>query len=151
MAGHTTYVAADGAPIGKIRPLSGVCCHQRATITNTAGPLGSFITSPIGQNQSGIPYYLAPALPVPTNKVFPKAVDIQIESGQDAAIYATWDGHDTALGDVSATLGMNVIQVAKGWTRIPVDCTPTEGENGTGLIRVISSAGSVTCQLAFEF
>lgn len=145
MSQGSAYVAADGAPMGHAP--SGASCHQRAIITGAAGPLGSFITA-IGQASSGIPYRVSD-LDAGLH-VFPKAVNLQIESGTNV-VYMTTDGHDTALGDASATLGLNIIPLAPSWTRVPVDCNPTAGANNTGMIRVKASAGTVNVQCYFEF
>lgn len=151
MAGFKDYVAADGAPLGKVQTASGACCNQRAAITNAAGPLGSFVVTAKGTTQSGIPY-LEVSTAGGIKRVFPKAVNIQIEAGQSAAfVYITRDGHDTAIADVSATLGMNLVPVAPNWFRLPVDLDPTQGENSTGLVRCIASVASVNVQLDFEF
>lgn len=145
MSQASQYVAADGAPLGHAP--AGACCHQRAVITGAAGPLGSFITA-IGQAESGIPYRTSP---LDSNvKIFPKAVNLQIESGT-GLIYMTTDGHLVSLGEVSATLGFNIIPVAPSWTRVPVDCDPAAGADGTGLIRVLASAGTINVQCVFEF
>lgn len=145
MAQGSAYVAADGAPLGHAP--AGACCHQRAIITGAAGPLGSFISA-IGQAESGIPYMVGP---YDTNsRVFPKAVNLQIEEGT-GVVYMTTDGHLISLGDVSATLGFNIIPVAPSWTRVPVDCNPNAGADALGLIRVLASAGTINVQCVFEF
>jgi len=146
MSQGSQYVAADGAPLGHAP--AGACCHQRAVITGAAGPLGSFITA-IGQAQSGIPYMVGPY--DSNSRIFPKAVLMQVEGGQTGSVYVTYDGHDTALGDVSATLGVACIPNASGYVRIPADCNPTAGANALGLIRVLASAGTINVQCVFEF
>ena len=154
MAGGT-YVTQDPASLGKVPPGQGICLHQRAIITSTAAPLGSFITIK-GQGQSGIPYYLKVPGEPGSERIFPKAVNLQIEAGQTGIVYLTSDGHDIDIGgagaaEVSATLGMNIVPEAEAWCRVPVDCTPTEGENGTGLIRCMASVAELAVQCLFEF
>lgn len=148
-----TYVAVDGASLGKVSSVL-ISCYQRAIITGAAGPLGSFITA-IGQAQSGIPYYYIEDNPSKA-KVFPKAVDLQIEAGQTGLVYSNDDGHDINLGgagaaEVTATHGLNIVPLAPAWVRFPVDCNPTAGVNNTGLIRVLASTGTVNVQCRFEF
>lgn len=148
MSQASAYVAADGAPLGQAP--SGTVLHQRAAITNTAAALYTFIT-PAGAADRNIPYRLDNAGGPSENLVFPKAVNMQLEAAQTTWVYLTVDGHDTALGEVSATLGMNIVPLAPNWLRIPVDCNPYVGANGTGMIRAISSSGTVNVQLLFEF